>query len=1425
MSEETHSRTETNGNPPEISIHLRDVTGQGIAIGPGATATSTTIINNADKAYDVSQIYTNPYLGLAAYTYNDQPKYAGREPQIVEAVDKLTTPSEQRVLLFITGASGSGKSSFARAGVLPALEQHYTPGIQVRIIEEVRPSKYPLDRLIDGIQRQSGLPSHLLKIDELPHSLYTFLGEHTGPQQANLLLIDQFEEIFTQSEATQRDNLFAILANLPPFHELRTHILVTVRSDYLPELFQQPTLYDQVKHGIDLRAMSEAELKTAIQRPLLQQPEAREKCFESELLDVLAKDAAQDATYLPLLQVTLERLWKGGSLKRAAYSTLTDAIRQRAEEVFDYQLDSKPRTPAAQNAIIRIFLDLVEVSLDNDARRDVRRRRTLAELTQGQHEQKQLIDELTTARLLSTSREQRDGHDIDVVDIIHESLISNWKRLHNVIAAQREQLQQRVRFEAALNEWLAHRERPDAYQYQLRGKRLFEAIELSQRGDIALMSVHARVFLTESEEGQGKAELLLEEQFKRAESQRLAFEARELPLDEAETALLLACEAISWHQNVLSEQVLRDILEINSWRVQTLNRVSIQQSGKIASTDALYSYDGKYILTTAKDTTYAYLWSSNGDFIAELELGISSLACWRFNHTSDRVLTLSKSGNLRLWDTDGKRLTASAATQGLVNEFWKFDAHFSLDDKYILTLVGDDVRLWDANGNYLPLSLYAPSPDNFNQSFKEFRSEYRYSDIREIEQRASSFGHIDSITEAFFTPDGSSILTTSEDRTLRLWSMTGKLVHTFPANEGGICSPDGSHLLTRTNGGVLWTADGVQIAQFPDLNAGDWLFLEFSPDGTRILIGSSKATGLYASDGKLITKLPSAHRLGFSPDGTRCWIVSPHSRQQTQLFTSEGVPITTLAGEQIIFSKSGLAATADGKNVRVWDAQGHQVALLTGHTANITRLSFSPDDQRLLTAQAPYGEARLWEQLKPWPPMLHRTEKPLSGARYIGNDAYVLTAEVTGGQLTLWSTEGEQIRGLPGEGGGFKPFSAGGGNRLITSQSSTTQLWEMPAGAGDDLLATLLGPHTGNFELQFIAEIPANKAWLSPDGWRILAVTNGSLTLWSDRGKLIATLDGGLATTPFTLDGHIITCRSISDEGRRTMQRNWNNGSEHPMFSMDPEKEYEALLWSRDGVLEALIPFAVSGGRNKVESITVSPDGERILFIEEHSIQLYDIPTGRMRNLALANTYQSAAASQAVRKVDWVAFSPDSKVFLTGSDDPYNKGVKLWSRDGKLIRAVEGSDEVTYQSCASFSSDGTYIAVNLRKDVLVFTTVGEHVCILRGHSQRVNSIVFSLDSKYVLTASNDNTARLWRNDGSVVKIFRGHTAAVKSAVFSSDERRVLTASEDGTARQFMVNVDDLLKAAAQRVGRGLTQEEIERFLVASPLRFKFSAYL
>ena len=193
-----------------------------------------------------------------------------------------------------------------------------------------------------------------------------------------------------------------------------------MRADYLPELFNHSALYDIAKRGVDLRAMNADELAQAIQQPLRASSYANTKKFETALVEKLAEDAAQDAAYLPLLQVTLQELWRKGSLKLEAYSNLTDAIKQRADQVLDFRDfdDATPdekRDPAEQAALLNLLLDLVDgtVQRGKELVRDFRRYEVFRAL--GRYLQLHLDRIVVIVSMLQVDRDADGGNPVEVL--------------------------------------------------------------------------------------------------------------------------------------------------------------------------------------------------------------------------------------------------------------------------------------------------------------------------------------------------------------------------------------------------------------------------------------------------------------------------------------------------------------------------------------------------------------------------------------------------------------------------------------------------------------------------------------------------------------------------------------------------------------------------------------------------------------------------------------------------------------------------------------------------------------------------------------------------------------------------------------------------------------------------------------------------
>ncbi|KAG8850020.1 hypothetical protein FRB91_009416 [Serendipita sp. 411] len=197
------------------------------------------------------------------------------------------------------------------------------------------------------------------------------------------------------------------------------------------------------------------------------------------------------------------------------------------------------------------------------------------------------------------------------------------------------------------------------------------------------------------------------------------------------------------------------------------------------------------------------------------------------------------------------------------------------------------------------------------------------------------------------------------------------------------------------------------------------------------------------------------------------------------------------------------------------------------------------------------------------------------------------------------------------------------------------------------------------------------------------------------------------------------------------------------------------------------------GHRNRVTSVSFSPDGHRIASSShDHTIRLWDAETGQ----ALGEPLRSRR-----NRVTSVSFSPDGRRIASGSDD-----YRIRLRDAEILGELLRDHEDRVNS-VSFSPDGRQIASGSHDDTIQLwdaetgQALGEP---LRGHRNQVTSISFSPDGRRVASGSHDKTLRLWdvETGRALGEPLRGHTSWVTSVSFSPDGRRIASGSIDKTIR-------------------------------------------
>jgi WD40 repeat protein/tetratricopeptide (TPR) repeat protein len=576
----------------------------------------------------------------------------------------------------------------------------------------------------------------------------------------------------------------------------------------------------------------------------------------------------------------------------------------------------------------------------------------------------------------------------------------------------------------------------------------------------------------------------------------------------------------------------------------------------------------------------------------------------------------------------------------------------SADGKTILSASSDrTVRVWNADGS--PRRDRAGAPLIFratsNVSALAISPDGRYAIAGGNKDNPTLWiwsldgtlvrqfqGHSESIYCISISPDGRTIASASEDRTVRLWTFDGQPIRTLTGHGGPVqwvtFSPDGRAIATASDDRTarLWTLDGQLLQTFQGHR--DWVYnVSFSPDGQRLATGSTdKTVKLWNLDGKLLQTLTGhtseVFSLAFSPDGRQ------------------------------------LASSSADKTIRLWNLKGENTATLLGHTGLVTSAVFTPDGRHLVSGS--YDKTvRLWD-LVGEPTTMETAHLDRIQDTVVSPDGQRIATASIDGTIALWNRQGQMVEHLRH---GNSLFSAlafdPSGRRLVSGDAAgELQFWAMDAqGNGRrTAIAVLTNPQEPPGSRTLAADGPQDDDTPSrrttaiafaPDGETFASShRNGFVHLWDKNGILIRTLD------PLP-----------EVEGR--------------------DRQVNAVAFSPNGQV-----LAIAGADNTVRLMAI--DGTPIRTLEGHSNYVADVafsPDGRY--------IASAGDDNAVRLwtslgglvtilghddgLTSLRFSPDSQFLATGS---WDGSVSLWSVGGKRVKQFnEHRDGV---GNLDFSADG-----------------------------------------------------------------------------------------------------------------------------------------
>ena len=415
-----------------------------------------------------------PFKGLQYFDVDDAALFYGREHLTARLVARL----RQEHFLAVVGSSGSGKSSVIRAGLIHSLKQQQPlvdgtlppEGSTRWQIHVLTPTAHPIEALAASLTRgaESVLATTTL-IDDLrrdSRSLRLVVRRMLSNSSAHqlLLIIDQFEELFTQcKDDSEREQFIDNVLVAANEDDGPTLVMIGLRADFYDHCAKFESLREVLAtHQEFIGPMSLEELRRAIKEPAIQNGWN----FEPGLVETILQDVGTEPGALPLLSHALLKTWenrRGYTMTLEGYTQaggVRSAIAKTAESTFNRL---KPSEQVIARSIFLCLTDLGEGTLVT------RRRASINELTARPEDRptvELVLKSLADARLVTTEK--------DAAEVAHEALIREWPTLRRWLDEDREGLRIHRHLTEISKEWQVHqRDVADL----IRGARLTQARE------------------------------------------------------------------------------------------------------------------------------------------------------------------------------------------------------------------------------------------------------------------------------------------------------------------------------------------------------------------------------------------------------------------------------------------------------------------------------------------------------------------------------------------------------------------------------------------------------------------------------------------------------------------------------------------------------------------------------------------------------------------------------------------------------------------------------------------------------------------------------------------------------------------------------------------------------------------------------------
>jgi WD40 repeat protein len=1041
---------------------------------------------------------SSPYRGLNKFDFKDRDRFFGRDKLITRLFEAVNKSG----LSLVLGASGSGKSSVVRAGLIPELKKSLESKTFYDFI--FTPNQDPFDSLYRCLLNEEKDYSFSkskaeialgAKVDTLTRVISTLKKEG----ERWLIFVDQFEELFTIcDDADKCKNFIKGLVQVATSGNSSVQIVLAMRSDFLEKLSSYPDL-GAIANQNNIHLVTEMyadELRQAIE-----QPAARHGVvFEEGLVEEIIKDVQSQAGYLPLLQYTLDLLWReDGGLRDRTLNTETyrrlggvrGTLQKRVDEI--YQDLSKQEQQAAQ----RIFLKIVEIGGDKTSETDWKpvRRRALRSEFSDELEQTVLV-KLINENLLVSDRQPQSQE--STVEITHEILLTSWTTLKTWIQENRHAVALRNRLNDDVSSWQAKKTDDELWS----GSKLEKVLELGkdQTFNQVLGGFNPEVnqFIDASVEWRDRQEKERKAQERKQELSLAGSLGRSaLSLLDKGKELEAVVEAIKAGKilqkyNESNPEVLNALQESLKGRSEC-NRLE-EHSNSVNSVS--FSPDGKILASGSSDETIR-LWN--------LERGKEGEVIHTFKGHKGQVNSVS-------FSPDGKILASGSADETI--RLWNLESGRE----------GEVLHTFTGHGNYVNSVSFSPDGKILaSGSADETIRLWNLESGREGEVLHTFTGHGNYVNSVSFSPDGKILASGSADKTIRLWNLErgkeSEVLYTFEGHGDYVnsisFSSDGKTLVSGSadNTVKLWNVKTRKEIHTFEGHIGEVSSVSFSLDNKMLASGSAdNMIKLWnVKTRKEICTLHghnhSVKSISFSPDEKALTLASGSADKRIKLWNIEGGnEIRTLKGHSsrvnsISFSpgeKISILASGSAKNtIKLWNVEeGNEIDTpYLRHGNYVNSVSFSPNG-KILTSGSDDYTIQLWNvedvtnihTLK----TLHEHKGQVNSVGF-SPDGKILASGSADHTIKLWNVEDVTkiriLKTLCGHKGPVNSISFSPDRKILASGSAdhTIKLWNVADATKIRTLKTL-HEHKG----------PVNSISFSPDGKTLASGSaDHTIKLWN----------------------------------------------------------------------------------------------------------------------------------------------------------------------------------------------------------------------------------------------------------------------------------------------------------------------------------------